>query len=482
MKKLLLSLFIVFVLIVAGFFGMYKYENRRLTPDYFQFYKTQNSMPEGKAGVFVTGLIVPETLDSVFFYNIFKKITANIIPWPFRVLAGMDKGVALFDSERYCEFAEFTPKRLVDAGGSDRDIDGEPYMEKYKRGEVVWVPPSKMIHKDNGYFLYTKRKGGMPSLAGKMLGKARLWYYEKGIVQKKIPHEKGTFDIISKAMAQIEKSHPGVMWRAECSLYYYEMKRKLYEMLDAGCTTIVLASPMAVYSHFEEFDSSFRHSSDYIEEWEKAHPGKKIKIIMAPQMGDFKPLREAYLAMLKDRLDTLPKNSAVAVAATVHGMPWDRRPWEAWLELAPAYRKPLLEEIQKLLSGYGFSKTTVMSCQDEFADHINDPKDKYLSTSEAYWKAINDGYDYVIALPLEFFVENSDTLYYHAIKNYEGFDGYNVYEPINYPDWSVPYTREFVQGKTHIIYNGVPVGKYQHFVVDALYGSVDSVLSRAKTK
>ena len=481
-KKIAVVIGLIIVVAVAGFTGMYKYENRRLSPDYLQYYKTQDTVPEGKVGVFVTGLIVPETLGTVFFYNIFNKITANVIPWPFRILAGIDKGVALFDPERYCEFSEFTPKRLVDAEGSDRDIDGEPYMEKYKRGEVIWQPPAKMIHKDNGYFLYTKRKGGIPSLAGKMLGKARLWYYDKGIVQKKIPHEKGTFDIISKAMEQIEKSHPGIMWRAECSVYYYEMKQKLYEMLDAGCTTIVLAAPMAIYSHFEEFDSGFRHSSEYIEEWEKAHPGKKIKIIMAPQMGDFKPLREAYLAMLKDRLDTLPKNSSVAVAATVHGLPWDQRSWEAWIELAPAYRAPMLDEIQKLLSSYGFSKTTVMSCQDEFADPIRDPKDKYLSTSEAYWKAINEGYDYAIALPLEFFVENSDTLYYHAIKNYEGFAGYNVYEPINYPDWSVPYTREFVQGKTHIIYNGVPVGKYQHFVVDALYSAVNSVLSRGAAK
>ena len=481
-KKVAIALALISIIGVAGFFGMYTYENRRLSPDYFELYKIQNPVPEGKTGVFVVGLIVPETMDPVFYYNIQNKITNNIIPWPFRIFAQQDKGIALFDPERYIEFTEFTPKRLVNAEGSDRDIDGEPYIEKYKRGEVVWQPPSKRMHKDIGYFIYTKRKGGMPTTAGKILGKARLWYYDKGIVQKKSPHWRATFDTINKAMAQVEKNYPGVMWRAECSLYYYEMKKKLYELLDAGCTTIVLAAPMAIYSHFEEFDSAFRHSSEYIEEWEKEHPGKKIKIIMTPPLGNFKALRDAYLAMLRDRLDTLPKNSSVAVAVTVHGMPWDMRPWEAWIALAPAYRNPLLEETQKLLGGYGFSKITVMSCQDEFADEITDPKDKYLSTSEAYWKAIHEGYDYVIGLPIEFFAENTDTLFYHAIKNYEGFDGYNVYEPVNYPDWSVPYTREFKQGKTHVIYNGVPVGKYQHFVVDALYEAVDSVLSRAKTK
>ena len=257
----------------------------------------------------------------------------------------MDKGIALFDPERYCEFKEFVPTKLVNADGSDRDIDGEPYVEKYKRGEVVWQPPAKMLHKDNGYFVYTGRRGGMASLAGKIIGKARLWYYGHGIVQKKMPHWQGSFDLINKAMARIENTNPGIMWRAESAMYYHEMKQKVYELLDAGCETIVLAAPMAVFSHFEEFDSSFRHCDDYIKEWEKEHPAKKIKVIMAPPMGLFKPLRQAYLAMLKDRLDTLPKSASVAVAVTVHGLPWDQRPWEAWIELAPQYRDPLLEDV-----------------------------------------------------------------------------------------------------------------------------------------
>lgn len=479
LKKTAAAFVLVIILAAAGFIGMYKYQNRRMMPDYLEYYKTQDSVPGGKVGVFVTGLIVPENPDPVFFYNIQNKITSNIIPWPFRLFAKMDKGIALFDPERYCEFEEFVPTRLVNADAQERDIDGEPYIEKYKRGEVVWQPPSKMIHRDTGYFIYTGRKGGMPTLAGKIIGKARLWYYGAGIVQKKIPHWQGTFDIISKAMAQIEKNHPGVMWRAECAMYHHDMQRKLNELLDAGCETIVLVSPMAVYSHFEEFDSSFRHSIEYITEWEHSHPGTKIKTIMAPPMGNFKPLRQAYLAMLKDRLDTLPPKASVAVAVTVHGLPWKQRSWEAWIELAPAYCDPLTGEIKELLASYGFPKTLVMSSQDEFAGPVRDPYDEYLSTGEAYWRAINEGYDYVIGLPIEFFAENTDTLFYHAIKNYEGFVGYDIYEPVDYPDWSVPYTREFTQGKTRVIYNGVPAGKYRHLVVDALYEAVNSVLSKA---
>jgi hypothetical protein len=184
--------------------------------------------------------------------------------------------------------------------------------------------------------------------------------------------------------------------------------------------------------------------------------------------------------MLKDRLDTLPKGSSVTIAVTVHGMPWDHFSWEAWLELAPQYRDKLVEDVKVLLSSYAFGKTNIVVCQDEFADPVWDPKEKYLSTNRAYLQAIKEGYDYVIGLPIEFFAENSDTLFHHALKNYHGFEGYDVYEQIDYPDWSIPYTREFQQGKTRVVYNGVPVGKYQKHVIEAFYQSLDSVLSKKR--
>lgn len=73
-------------------------------------------------------------------------------------------------------------------------------------------------------------------------------------------------------------------------------------------------------------------------------------------------------------------------------------------------------------------------------------------------------------------------MFHHALKNYKDFDQYDVYKQINYTDWSQPYVREMVQGKTHVIYNGVPVGKYQPYVIDALYQSLDSILSKRAGK
>jgi len=473
-----LGIIIVLIAVFGGLYGLYKYKNRLPQPDYFARYKTQDTKPVGKIGVFACSLIMPEHHSHAFFHNIVYKIFNKVVPWPFRKFAFLDRGVALYDPDRVLDDKEFTPSRLVDAFGNDRDIDGFPYIEKYRQGQVMWEPPSKRIWLDNGYFIYKGRKGGFPTLCGKLAGKSRLFYYDAGIRQKKIPHWQGSFEVITGAFEKLRQRYPEIELRAETSLHHYECRQKVRELLDAGCETIVLASPMGIYSHFEDFNGSFRHAFEYIEEWEHEHPGKKIKVIMAPQLGDFQPLRQAFLDMLRDRLDSLPSNASVKVCVTVHGMPWDHFPWEAWLELAPAYRDRLAEDCRDLLTHYSFSRSEVVMCQDEFSNPIWDPKEKYLSTNRAYWEGIRAGYDYVIGLPIEFFAENTDTLMHHAQENYEHFDNYNVYEPIDYPDWSVPYWREIVQDTTKVIYNGVPVGRYQKHVVEALYQSVDSILSR----
>lgn len=477
MMLIAIGFFVILCFCLGGCYGLYRHKNKRVAPDYYEYYKNQDSRPAGKTGIFVTGLIMPETLEHAFFYNITRKIFNTIIPWPFRLLAQKDKGVALLDPVRHHEEEPFVPVSLEDPFGNDCDLDGEPYIEKYKKGLVQWVPPSRQIYLDHGYFLYTGRKGGMPTLSGKTINRARLWYYG-GLRGNKMPHEREMMHIMHSTFAQLKERHDGIECFAVNSLAYYDMKNKLFQLLDAGCETIILASPMVLYSHFEEFNSSFYHSFEYIHEWEQRHSGKKIKVIIAPPAGHFQPLRRAFLEMLKDRLDILPQEATVVVAVTFHGMPWDKFPWEAWLELARPYRDKLTEEIQQLLAGYSFNKTKVVVSQDEFANPVWDPKEKYLSTNRVYHDAVRDGYHYVITLPVEYLAENSDTLAQHAQENYHGFNAYNVYDVIDYPDVTVPYVREIKKNNTTIIYNGVPVGKYQGYVIEAFYQALDSVLSQ----
>ena len=189
-------------------------------------------------------------------------------------------------------------------------------------------------------------------------------------------------------------------------------------------------------------------------------------------------MRQAFLEMLKDRLHTLPDESDVFIAVTIHGMPWKNMPYESWLDFGPSYTDELVLKSKELAETYNFSRTDAVLCQFNFGDDEWDPENDYLSANEAYWKAIDGGYDYVINLPIEFYAENTDSMLTFPLEQYENFNQYNVYEPISYPDWSVPYTREMVQGKTKVIYNGVPVGKYQKYVVEAFFQSFDSILSQ----
>jgi hypothetical protein len=476
MKKFLIIFGVVFVVLCSAFLGTFKYKNQPPKPDYYEYYKTQDSVPEGKIGIFVTGLVARPKHSAVFYYNVTKKVFGSIIPWPFRIFAKADKGVLLLDSERFFETEEFTPKRLEDMYGVDYDLDGVPYVEKYKKGEVVWVPPRNKKY-DHGYFLYEARKGGLPTAAAKIINKSRIWYGEKGLLEKKNPQPSHVGQVMDKTFAELKSKYPELVFSWESSLYPHEMKTKLYELLDKGCDTIILGSTLSIYSHFEDFNSGFRHSFEFIHEWEKEHPEKKIKVIISPPSCGFQSMRNAFLEMLKDRLSVLPDGSDVQVALTIHGMPWDQMPYEAWNDFGPSYTGKLLNEVKALIKGFNFNRTDALICQFNFADDESDPKQKYLSANELYWQAIYAGYDYVVNLPIEFYAENTDSMLTFPMEQYENFEQYNVYEPISYPDWSVPYTREMVQGKTKVIYNGVPAGKYQKYVVDAFCQSFETVLS-----
>ena len=261
---------------------------------------------------------------------------------------------------------------------------------------------------------------------------------------------------------------------------FHRARTALFELLDGGADTIILAAPRPIYSHHEEFNGSIKHSMEYIHEWEEAND-KKIKVIITQNLGDFPVVHNAFLYMLRDRLDQLSRGANVKVVVSLHGMAWDLVPNEAWIELSPTYIVPMLEKVNDVVAEYDFGRTEVVQSQDHFADPYNNPDGKYLSTNKAFWDGINDDYDYVINLPISFFAENTDTMLYHAMSNYENFPGFNHYDPVEYSDWSVPYTRTFDIDGTKVIYNGVPVGKYNAHVVEAFYQAIDSILSRSMT-
>lgn len=479
-KRVLVGL-VAFVLVVAGgLYAAFRVMNAKTGPDTYAYYKTQDTVPEGKVGIFITRLIMPEEFDTEFFINISAKIREQVIPWPANMLAARDRGLVLLDPEKYYERDAFTPTRLIDAHGKESDANGVSWLEHFRRGDIVFVAARAGDPQDHGYFLHTKVKGEMPTATGKLMAKARVWYYGAGIRQQKIPHEAGTLAFIEAGLARVRAKYGEVPAAVTNALYPEEMKEGLKRVLDSGVDTLIVSAPMAIYSGFEEFNSSFKKTFVTIGEWKATNPNRRLKVIIAPPMGQFPALGQAYLDMLKDRLDTLPRDASVKIAITTHGMPWASFPNEPWLSFAPTYLDDLEARAQTLLAGYGFAKTAVVRGQDIGAEDKTDPDNQYVSTNEAIKRGVTEGYDYVVTLPVEFFAENTDTLMAHALYKFDGIGGYSVYQPIDYPDWSVPFSRSFREQDTTVIYNGVPVGSYAEHVAEALFLSIDSILTKTK--
>jgi len=472
------------VLLVTTGAGVVWFMNRTppqlKAPNYFAVYKTQDTVPVGKTAVFISGLIMPEHFRMEDFYNLAMK-PRQYVPWPIVYRTYADKGVVLLDPDRFYEFKPFTPSRLVDIYGNDADVDGVAYVDKFHRGEIRWIPPSPRLHMDHGYFLYEGRKGGLPTPAAKLINKARVYYYGigKGFTDGRVPHEAGEWAIASAAMDQIKQKYGDIPFRFVSAETPGRARAMMRELLDGGAETILLAPPRPIYSHHEEFNGSIKFAMDYIHEWEADH-GKKIKVIITPQLGEFPIMREAFLNMLRDRLNTLPEGITVKVVVSTHGMAWSLTPKEAWIELAPPYRDAMVEDVKNMLGDFNFDKVEVVHAQDHFGDSTADPGNEYLSTSEAFWDGIRADYDVIINLPIEFFSENTDTMFSHAMFNFDGFPGYDIYQPVDYPDWSAPYTRSFNVEGTAVIYNGLPVGRYNTPIVAAYVQAISSVLDKRR--
>ena len=475
MKKILIGLVSVIAIVVISGYGLFKYMNQP-PEDLYAYYMSQDLTPEGKTGVFMIGLSTTEEFDQTWWYNIYQHVAHARIPWPATKAALADNGVALMDPDNFYATEEFEPTKLVDRFGSERDMDAVPYIEKYRQGLVKWVPPRASVHLDTGDWLYTGRQDGIPTQAGKRINVAKYRYYGHGIKQKKIPAYYQSNRIKESAFAKLEEKYPDVPYYWADTMDPYQWHKKIYDLLDRGVETLILISPMTMYSDYEDFHNGFLHSVEIVREWE-AENGRDIKIIIAPPMGYQKAMREGYQLILKDKLDTLPAGANVKHIWSIHGMPWRAMPNESWLKMAPSYRDKMVAEAEAILESYDFGRTEVVVSQDHFADHYWDPDGDSLSTNKAFLDGVEDGYDYVLNVPIEFYNENTDTLFYHAMVNYENFPGYSIYDVIDYPDWDAPYTQHYVIDGVDIHYLGIPTGdRYRPYVAQALFDSMSSVL------
>jgi len=483
--RILLKVVLGITVVVGALVGYAVYKNQPpqlAGPDYYSYYINQDTKPVGRIGIFASHLVMPENFREEDFFTLAKK-SLQYIPWPIRDLVQADKGLILVDRDRFYEFEEFTPTDLVDHTGSSVDIDGVPYIDKYHAGEIEWMPPGSQ-HLSHGAFLYPGRKiGHMPSEL-KLAVKARNYYYApgKGFHDGRVPHEAGNRHIVHSAMAKLEERYGDIPWAWVTADNPAMARKAFFDLMDEGIDTLILGAPRPIYSHHEEFNGSIRHAMHYLHDWQEArNDHREIKVIISPELQHFDPMYELYPAIIRDNLKHVPEGSSVKLVLSIHGMPWENVPHEGWIKLSPPFLKRVMAEAEELMAGYGFSRYEVVQSQDHFADSHSDPENKYLSTNQAFWEGVEDDFDYVLNVPLEFFAENTDTMFYHDMANFEGFDSYNVYETVEYTDWSKPYRKTVEQDGTKVIYGGVAAEQFSGPIINSFYQSLDSVVSQGMT-
>ena len=447
-------------------------------PDYYEYYISQDTQPVGKIGIFVSHLVMPEDFREEDFIAMAGK-SYQYIPWPIRDLVQIDRGIVLLDRDKFYEFEEFEPTDLVDSQGSSNDVDGAPYIDKYHAGEIEWKPPGSS-HLSHGVFLYEGRNVGQSMPEQKLAVKARNYYYApgKGFHDGKVPHEAGNRHIVYNAMAKLEAKYGDIPWVWTTADNPTLARKAMFELLDQGIDTLILATPRPVFSHHEEFNGSIKHAMHYLHEWQEKNGHKEVKVIISKELSFFDPMFATHAAILRDNLKVIPEGSSLKLVLSVHGMPWDKVPHEGWIQLAPRYVDRSMAEAASVMEDYDYERLQIVQSQDHFADPHNNPDGKYLSTNQAFWDGINDNYDYVLNIPLEFFSENTDTMFYHDMANYEFFDDYDVYETAEYTDWSKPWRKQLVQDDTVVIYGGVAAEQFSCTIIEAFFMALDEVISQ----
>jgi hypothetical protein len=414
---------------------------------------------EGKVGVVVVALMQPEQFDQRFYSNFVEKLFTQVIPWPINVLAGADTGIVLVDPDKPFQQDRYVPGRLMDIWGREADLDGVPWVEKYRKGELRWEKPSATVPHDLGYYLYPARKQGMRTATAKTVIKMRFVYYPE-LPGGYLPHAGQTRALGQGAIDLVKARHGIVAGEVIDAFDPYAKEQAIRRVLDAGADTIVLTSTQPIYSDFEELEGSFVGVHKIIEAWRKEHGGKRIKIVIPPHLAS----QPAYdRLMLANFAAQVPQASGPGQAAmgilTLHGLPVSLLGSDSWSGRVAAISKRLVPQAEAILRAKGYARVEVHLAPEAFGDSIEDPDNKQTSVHELYTRAQREQFAVAVASPLEFMAENTDSLFGHSALMFDRYPGYRTYmgPPVG-TDWAKPYVRKYQLGKTSVIYAGAPGG------------------------
>ncbi len=428
-----------------------------------------NNYVEGDAGLIVVGLAQPERFEEEFFINFLEKVFTEAIPWPINALAGADGGVVLMDPARPFAPKRFEPTQLQDLYGKAVDVDGTPWIERYRRGELRWEKPSATVPHDTGMFLYPGRKQGIRTPAAKTAAKARYLYYQR-LPNGYLPHFGQTVGMSEGAIRIAQARYP-IKKAAFASAFDPKQKADaVRSVLDSGIKTLVLASAQPIQSDFEELNGSFASVYKTVKTWEAEHPGKSIKIVVAPSLAMERPYEQLWLDHFASTVPpaTKPSDSAMGII-TLHGLPPALAFTDSWKRRSDKVVARLKPQMEAILKAKGYGRYSVAAGAEGFSDKLEDPDNLLVSAAELFTQARAAKRTIAVAIPIEFLAENTDTLFAHSALMFDGLPGYSLYQgPPAGTDWSDPFKREFVANGTRIIYAGSPGGAQQGRASEAL--------------
>ena len=120
--------------------------------------------------------------------------------------------------------------------------------------------------------------------------------------------------------------------------------------------------------------------------------------------------------------------------------------------------------------------TRVVFADTEFSADDDDPEDKRLASAEALEQALDEKYDYLVYVLVDFVSENTDTVFCARDEALEPI-GFDYGGQVPYADFSLPFRTELTHATTRIIVAGTPVGpQYRPLVARGIMDAVGTVL------
>lgn len=249
-------------------------------------------------------------------------------------------------------------------------------------------------------------------------------------------------------------------------MYPETIEKAVDELLGEKAETIVACDFFHVYSALEEFNSLFEEVKDAVAE--------RAKLVFTPFPGAYASYRMAYVRMAEDEVLPLPKKEKKLLVLTRHGFP--EIPGDPFPELAQVFYLNLKKEIEQALDG---TKTMVVYADTDFAGEDRDPKEEKLASFEALEMGLEENYDHIIFILVDFMAENTDSIFAMRLETFEHLH-FKYEEQVPYADFSQPFRSELLEGKTRIVVAGTPAGKYRQDIVQGIFDAIATVLREDK--